>query len=375
MHRTLTLASFGIAAALGVFTALLTAGPAGRAADLQDLDASAKETRAAAVARLSQGANAASDAISDLAGEHSPLVRAGLVEAIDKAGGPSRSDAAALARLMTSPELGIRFSAVRVALKNPGIVKDDLTRRLMDENEDSLVRRAAARALGNTGPQSRATLLRFANGDDDAVREAAIRALADAGLEAAKDLEAIAKDARRDTEERHLAIRSLAASSDGNAALTRLATNATAFVRAHALAGIGRCGSASDAPTLVALLADPVADVRYEALRALQALKLDAANVAPVAVCLGDADVRIQLLACQILEATKAAGFNAVLQGQLQALVASPTFLVRHGAAKALFAYGDNFGAAQMAIDKGAGSLSQRKMASQAHALITGKGK
>ena len=376
--RPWTIVAFLSAIGIGIFAAVLTAAPTGREADLLELGSPDKSVRKAAVDRLSKGGSGVvSELVNSLDDPHSAVVRAGLVQAIRKAGGPSSSDTVALKRLLASQDVAVRNAAVVALMDNPTIAKAELTERLADDNEDSLVRRTAARALGNAGIQSRSAMSKFANDMDapNSVRRAAIRGLANCGVLGVADVEAIATDTKRDLSDRQLAIRAIADTGQaGLGALTRMSLNATAFVRAHATAGIGRSGGAADAPTLLAMLADPVADVRIEALRALEGLDLQVANVAAVVACLGDADVRLQRAACQILESTKAAAFAGV-QPQLRGLVASPTFRVRHAAAMALNAYGDNFGAAQMAIDKGAGSTSQRKTASAAHALITGKGK
>ena len=377
-NRSWKVVAFGCAIGFGVFAAVLTANPTGREADLLDLGSADKAVRKAAVDRLGNGGAAVvTELIGRLDDPHSSLVRAGLVQSIRKAGGPAGSDATAVKGLLSSSDLSVRHAAVLTLIENPGIARVELTQRLSDSTEDPLVRRAAAHALGQAGAQSRATLSKFASDQNEpaGIRKAAIRALVNCGNPGLGDVENIAKDGTRDRSEREVAIRALAdVGATGNGALTRLTADATAFVRAHATAGIGRSGGAADGPTLVAMLADPVANVRIEALRALEGLGLEVANIGAIVVCLGDADVRLQSLSCQIIERTKAPAF-AGIQPQLRGLVASPTFRVRYDAALALAAFDDNFGAAQMAIDKGAGSLSQRRMASDAHALITGKGK
>ena len=84
-------------------------------------------------------------------------------------------------------------------------------------------------------------------------------------------------------------------------------------------------------------------------------------------------DVRIQALAAESLGRTKALAYVGI-QPALAGLLASGNFMVRYKAALAMFAYGDNGGAATMAADAAAGPADQRKLAAQAYTTLTANG-
>ena len=121
---------------------------------------------------------------------------------------------------------------------------------------------------------------------------------------------------------------------------------------------------------MAAGLTDAWANVRYEALRSLQALGGTTTYRSQVIGRLLDADPRLQALSARIVGGI-CGDIASSVKPSLQALLASTNFRVRYEAALALLALGDTSGQATMQADRALPNPSHALLASQAYGAIT----
>jgi hypothetical protein len=359
---------------IGSGVAVLRASPSGVEAELAAMASTDVQARSDGIAQFK--ARGASAALAELESNPSPLLRASLVEAVRLAD-PTAQDVAALRRLLRSSRLADRVAAVHCVSQHPSLLRADLKALVANRSAPLLLRKAAADALGQDGTNGHDALrdVALSASEDVQLRREAVRALARSSAAGATVVRKLVEDASTSDADRMAGIRALgAAGVQARAALGALATNATAMIREYALAALGQVGDARDVNLVAGMMAvDAAAPVRLASLTALIDMGADGAQAAAVAGRLADGDVRIQALAAESLGRTKALAYVGI-QPALAGLLASGNFMVRYKAALAMFAYGDNGGAATMAADAAAGPADQRKLAAQAYTTLTANG-
>ncbi|MFV1959443.1 MAG: HEAT repeat domain-containing protein, partial [Planctomycetota bacterium] len=163
---------------LGTVTALLSAAPSLGAGELRSLGDDDPAARSSAIEHL-VSAGSTSDLLYELDQDHTPLVKAGLAEALRRRGVTS-DDVATLEGLLGSSNVTTRYLAAGLLGPVASRAREALATRAADPDETTLVRAAAARALGGAGARARTPLrgLAYDRGIPATVRHAAIRALA-----------------------------------------------------------------------------------------------------------------------------------------------------------------------------------------------------
>ena len=351
--------------------AVLFAGPPLPENDLADLAANDPQTRHAAILRLADSGQF-SDLVYALGEDHTPLVKAGLAEAIQTMGiGSSNLDS--IKALLTHGDATTRHLAVKLLSGHAPEVWTDLEGVADDQDETALVRAAAAAALGGAGAQARSALRDLALDADlpGVVRTSAVRALARVSPAAVDDVRKIAEDGAQDWAERTVAIRALAdPASPSDTALGLLAVSKNTRVRAETAAAMAKRGKPQHLTVLAGLVTDPWPKVRYQALQAIWVLGGAPANRAKVIGRMADTDPRVLALAAKLVGQT-CGDIVSTVKPSLVTLLGSGNFRVRYEAALALLALGDTSGAATMLADGASTNLSQRQMAMQAYSLIS----
>jgi HEAT repeat protein len=111
----------------------------------------------------------------------------------------------------------------------------------------------------------------------------------------------------------------------------------SAEARAHAVRAIGDIGHDRGNEVLAAAMADPSADVRYQAVRSWRSIRWQA-TAAPVAAVIDDEDVRVRREAASVAGGLREGAARAALERQV---VSDPDPAVRRNAAWALGRIGD----------------------------------
>lgn len=314
---------------------------------------------------------------TELVRAKSPLVQAGLAEALRRVG-MSDSHVGALKDDLHADSAATRRVVVGlVAATKPALLADDLRAIAADAGELPDVRAAAARGLGRVGATEAARLAVLAS-DRDApvsVRAAAVRALASTGDDGLAVVEAAAKG--RDAVQRDAAFSALADKDvAGTGTLLSLLADEAATTRAAAASAMALRGETSDlaVAALKTALADPSAPVRAAALAALVGSTKAHQATSEVVGLLSDTVPTLQAQGAHTLGHVIKDTSRATLQA-LVALLPSPDFPVRYEAALALAEAGDGSGWPAMLADSLSTDAVIAKKAGDALATIRTKTK
>ncbi|MCS6963800.1 MAG: HEAT repeat domain-containing protein, partial [Thermoflexus sp.] len=203
-----------------------------------------------------------------------PLLRARALELLSE-GGHELEDIARclLKELLADPRLSVRARAIRVVRQSRWWwAAEDARRLLEDQDEDTMVRQAAAEALGELGdPQALPVLFRAQNDDDPRVREAAAEALGKLCNPRAVPMLLQALQEDDDPGVRRAAAEALGELGDPQAvpSLLQALQDVDPGMRRAAAEALGKLGDPQALPPLLQALQDEDPMVRQAAARAL----------------------------------------------------------------------------------------------------------